>query len=100
MQRSWSQNLAGPIRPHVIVRFREDCQRVVMRLRMGGTLNAILWFDPRTGPPSPQPQPHPKRQQQPHRGMQDGDKGTNRNQSTGSPSPGGGGAPKTTQGAT
>jgi len=45
-----TKNLAGPIRPNVIVRFREDCQRVVMRLRMGGNLDSLLWFNPCTVP--------------------------------------------------
>jgi len=59
-----TKNLAGPIKPNVIVRFREDCQRVVMRLRMGGKLDSLLWFDPRTRPPSPIPQPRVRRRQQ------------------------------------
>jgi len=58
-----AKNLAGPIRPHVMVHFREDCQRAVMRLGMGGNLDSLLWFDPRTRPPSPPPQPRRKRQQ-------------------------------------
>jgi len=58
-----TKNLAGPIRPNVIVRFREDCQRVVMRLRMGGNLDSLLWFDSRTRPPSPTPRPRARRRQ-------------------------------------
>ncbi|KAI9454200.1 hypothetical protein F5148DRAFT_444371 [Russula earlei] len=59
-----SKNLAGSIRPHVVAHFREDCQRVVMRLRIGGNLDSLLWFDPRTRPLSPPPQPRRKRRQQ------------------------------------
>ncbi|KAI0247404.1 hypothetical protein BJV78DRAFT_1246095 [Lactifluus subvellereus] len=87
-----AKNLAGPIRPNVILRFREDCQRVVLRLRMGGNLDALLRFDPRIRPPSPPPQPRPRRRQQPQRGVQDGNRGRNgpaRSLSRG-------GAPKTT----
>lgn len=72
MRRFRSQNLAGPIRPNVIVRFREDCQRVVMRLGMGGSLGALLWFDPRSRPPSPTPQPRVRRRQQAQEGGRGG----------------------------
>jgi len=67
-----AKNLAGPIRPHVVVHFREDCQRAVMRLRMGGNIDSLLWFDPRTRPPSPPSHPRRRREQQSHRGAQDG----------------------------
>jgi len=88
-----SQNLAGPIRPPVLARFREDCQRVVLRLRLGGNLDALLRFDPRTRPPSPPPQPNQRRRQRP----QGGERGGNRGRGRGGPSRGHtrGGAPKT-----
>jgi len=79
-----AKNLAGPIRPNMIVRFREDCQRAVMRLRMGGNLDALLRFDPRYDPPS-QP-PNPGRRPLPHRGMQDGRRGKGRGRPTQDPS--------------
>ncbi|KAI9457638.1 hypothetical protein BJY52DRAFT_1272005 [Lactarius psammicola] len=87
-----AKNLAGPIRPPVLARFREDCQRVVLRLRSGGNLDALLRFDPRTRPPSPPPQPNQRRRQRPQRGERGGNRGTGR----GGPSRGHtrGGAPK------
>lgn len=88
MRRSELQNLAGPIRPNVILRFREDCQRVVLRLSMGGNLDTLLRLDPRIRPPSPPPQPRPRRRQQ--RG--DGNRGRN-GPARGLPR---GGGPKTT----
>lgn len=68
----------------MIVRFREDCQRAVMRLRMGGNLDALLRFDPRYDPPS-QP-PNPGRRPPPRRGKQDGSKGKGRGRPTQDPS--------------
>jgi len=78
----------------MIVRFREDCQRAVMRLRMGGNLDALLRFDPRHDPPS-QPA-NPGRRYPPRRGMQDDSRGKGRNRPPQDPSRGG--APTTTQG--
>ena len=37
---SESQNLAGPIRPPIFVRFREDCQRVVNEMETGIMVDA------------------------------------------------------------
>jgi len=87
-----AKNLAGTIRPPVLARFREDCQRVIMRLRLGGNLNALLWFDPRTRPPSPPPQPNQRRRQRP----QGGERGNIRGGGRGVPVRGHtrGGAPK------
>jgi hypothetical protein len=92
MSPSELQNLAGPIRPNVIVRFREDCQRVVLRLGMGGNLDALLRFDPRVRSPSPPPPPRARRGQWPQRGVQD-------NRGGDSPAQGHsrGGAPETTR---
>lgn len=70
-----TKNLAGPIKPNVIIRFREDCQRVVMRLFNGGNLNSLLWFDPRTRPPSPTSQPRARPRQQQAQGQEGGRRG-------------------------
>ncbi|KAH9003297.1 hypothetical protein EDB86DRAFT_2343967 [Lactarius hatsudake] len=87
-----AKNLAGPIRPPVLARFREDCQRVVLRLRLGGNLDSLLRFDLRTRPPSPPPQPNQRRRQRP----QGGERGGNRGRGRGGPLRGHprGGAPK------
>lgn len=79
-----AKNLAGPIRPPVLARFREDCQRVVLRLRLGGNLDALLRFDPRIRPPSPPPQPNQRMRQRP----QGAERGGNRNVGRGGPSRG------------
>jgi len=89
-----AKNLAGPIRPNMIVRFREDCQRAVMRLRMGGNLDALLRLDQRHGPPSQPPNPGRGRRHAPRRGMQDDSRGKGRNRPPQGPSRGG--APTTT----
>ncbi|KAH9026816.1 hypothetical protein EDB85DRAFT_1978024 [Lactarius pseudohatsudake] len=87
-----AKNLTGPIRPPVLARFREDCQRVVLRLRLGGNFDSLLRFDPRTRPPSPPPQPNQRRRQRP----QGGERGGNRGRGRGGPLRGHprGGAPK------
>ncbi|KAI0260766.1 hypothetical protein BC834DRAFT_845969 [Gloeopeniophorella convolvens] len=56
-----AKNLAGSLKPPTVARFRADCQRVVMRLRLGCTLDALLRLDPRTRPPSPPPEPRQRR---------------------------------------
>lgn len=76
-----AKNLAGSIRPPVLARFREDCQRVVLRHRLGGNLDALLRFDPRTRPPSPLPQPNQRRRHRP----QGGERGSNRGRGRGGP---------------
>ncbi|KAI0300086.1 hypothetical protein B0F90DRAFT_450759 [Multifurca ochricompacta] len=93
-----AKNLAGPIRPHVIARFREDCQRVVLQLRLGGNLDTLLRFDPRTYSCTPSPQPPPRRRQQPQRGAHDGRRDRNRSRPARGFSRGGG--PSTSRGAT
>lgn len=73
-----AKNLTGPIRPPVLARFREDCQRVVLRLRLGGNLDSLLRFDPRTRPPSPPPQPNQRRRHRPQGGERGGNRGGGR----------------------